>query len=93
MSLYDDYVESQDLDELYDQAAENVWIWLHCPCDRHMFFVGVTAGNVQGFSCRLVIQTAIQIITDKLDDDTRELPDDVDVLRLAELERTVWPDD
>jgi hypothetical protein len=92
-SLYDDYVESQDLDELYDLAADNLWAWLCCPCDRHMFFIGVAAGTVQGFGPGLVVSTAIQIIIDELADDTRELPESVDVLRIHTLMATLWPSD
>jgi hypothetical protein len=92
MSLFDDYVESQDLDQLYDLAADNIYGWLLCPCERHMFYIGVAAGVVAGFSPRLVLHTAVQILIDELADEQRELPEGVDILRLNTLAATLWPD-
>jgi hypothetical protein len=92
-SSEDGYIDGQDLDELYDLAADNVYEWLCCPCDRHMFFIGVAAGTVAGFTPRLVIDTAIRILRDELADDTREIPAGIDLLALNSLLETLWPAD
>jgi hypothetical protein len=92
VSAWDDYVESQDLDELYDIAADNVYAWLCCPCDRHMFYIGVSVGTVIGFGPSLVLDTAVRIVAAELADEERDLPEGVDVLALHSLIPTLWPD-
>jgi hypothetical protein len=92
MTIDDDYVDSQNLDELYDMAADNIYAWLDCPCDRHMFYIGVAVGTVIGFGPSLVLPTAVQILTDELADESRELPAGVDVLALHSLIPTLLAD-
>jgi hypothetical protein len=76
--------------EQWELAADNVWAWLCCPCDRHMFYVGLAVDGVTGFAPRLVIETATKMIRDELADDTRELPEGVDVLALNTLLPTLF---
>jgi hypothetical protein len=82
-----------ETNEQFDLVADNVWQWLCCPCDRHMFYIGLAVDAVAGFAPRLVIETATRMIRDELADDERELPEGVDVLALNTLQSTLFPPD
>jgi hypothetical protein len=91
-SIVEDYIEAQDLDELYELAAGNLWAWVCCPCPGHMFMLGVAAGTVIGYGPSMVLDAATQIVRECIASGELDLSDGVDVLVLNDLARRLIPE-
>ena len=89
----DDFIPDPDIDDAFDLVADNALDWWSCPCDVHLFYLGVAAGQVEGFAPRYTVGAAAKHLAQLIADDELDLPQGVDPFRLKDLVQALYPPD
>ena len=89
-SAREDYIAEQDLDEMYEHAADNLEAWLAHPCAAHLFWVGCSVGAVLGFDPMQTLEAAADIVRRRIDAGDLVLPPGSTPFVIADLELMVW---
>jgi hypothetical protein len=90
-SIREDYIDSQDLDQLLDDATGALWQYLACPCPRCAYWLGVACGGIVGYSPAYIGEAARKILADRFTDDEAEIPPGADLLAVNDATQ-LWAD-